>query len=186
MKGAKGERSLDNSASSGLSLSQSMHLDERELVAGMEGSGALGAISRRARVLAVDPARVMVSNTFCCGAVGPHPGGLQIAVATKGAHEETSEARAQRQRAGDAALEEHLAHLARLAESNPWYKVELRIARAVVNIAGKFEADMASSAPVYKVFARFFSLPCPPPPCLSLHVRSPAWVVMGCPSSRLL
>ncbi len=42
------------------------------------------------------------------------------------------------------------ADLAHKATNNKWYKVELRIARAVVNIAGKFEAELASSSPVYR------------------------------------
>ena len=42
---------------------------------------------------------------------------------------------------------------------NFWYKVELRVARAIVNLAGRFEADISSSLPEYSPVMNNHGLP---------------------------
>lgn len=49
----------------------------------------------------------------------------------------------------DELLADYFAETEKRALQNPWYKAELRIARVLVNLCGKFEADIESSCPQF-------------------------------------
>ncbi len=109
---------------------QQQALDEENLLLSQSAEGFLGDLVERARAHILGPTRTMLDV-----------------------------ARGVRNHMTDVELRRYFEQLEQQCPSNLWYKVELRMARIIVNLAGKFEADIDSSRPIFTPKMNDYGLP---------------------------